>query len=338
MSGITNAHIFRVGKHNGLDFDEHSLDQIVESFNEAGLSKRVPLRFGHTVDDSQPALGWVDKIWRSGRELYANFVDMGAEVIAKIRAGQYRFTSIELLRDSSYEGKKYPYLLDGVALLGAAPPAVDGLTPLDKSLHSRAAHVGGERLAFSWNEPPADDSAAALEAANAKLKTLQTALDASKIENLQFSKEREATAKREAELEAERLAFTAQREREAQLQLLEVAVRDRQITPGQREQYIKFAKLNDASVPLRFSRDEMREQIAIAATKQVLERMGLKGEVVAFSATPPLDVNQGADLKTRIAQIQKENPGQDLGIVFARAMREMPESLQTQFTDANFEQ
>lgn len=151
---ISGAHIFSAGTWNGQTFTEADLDGIVQAFHEAGKAGRVPLKFGHgDSEDAQPfreglpALGWVSKIWRQGKQLMADFTDIPKAVYQAIKNANYKFTSIELLKNAEYDGKRFPHLLDAVALLGAEPPAVDGLSDLQRLVAARA--IQGERVMFT---------------------------------------------------------------------------------------------------------------------------------------------------------------------------------------------
>jgi hypothetical protein len=131
---ITGAEVFAAGTHNGLTFNEDDLDGIVKAFDQLNAAGRVPLKFGHNNEqpftDGQPALGWVQRLWRDGKKLFADFVGMPTVVFDAVKAGLYKQVSIELLKDTSREGDRYPWVLDAVALLGADIPAVKGLRDL----------------------------------------------------------------------------------------------------------------------------------------------------------------------------------------------------------------
>jgi hypothetical protein len=134
---IQQAEIFSTGSWNGMAFTESDLDAIVSSFG----SRAVPLKLGHDrgVPDGQPAVGWVRKVWRDGKKLFADFVDMPTTVFEAIRKGLYKQVSIELVRGR--DGN--PWVLDAVALLGADIPAVKDLRDLDRLLHTAKADRDG---------------------------------------------------------------------------------------------------------------------------------------------------------------------------------------------------
>jgi hypothetical protein len=140
--------VFRAGEWNGQQFTSADLDELVRGFEAEAQGGRLPVKCGHTAPDTDPAHGWIDRIWRDGDRLLARLVQIPAETLAAIRDGRWRHVSIELLRDvRTAAGRSYRLLLDGLALLGAARPAVEGLKPLHESM-TRGARFA-ERVAFS---------------------------------------------------------------------------------------------------------------------------------------------------------------------------------------------
>jgi hypothetical protein len=152
MGTIAKANVFAAGVWNGLTFDVHDLDAMVEAFEASNSAGRVPIKVGHTgkdarVDDTQPALGWVTKLWRERTRLYASFSDVADELANQIRTGRFRFVSVELLRNGrDATGRTFKWLLDAVAVLGATRPAVGNLEPLAMR---RDASGSKERFIFT---------------------------------------------------------------------------------------------------------------------------------------------------------------------------------------------
>ena len=117
--------IFKAGtwedsKGTKLKFTEEDIDEIIASFdNDAGRTKegrRVPLVAGHP-ETNEPARGWVGKLWREGKGLFASFVDISNEMMEALKTKAFREVSIALT------GKT----LRHVGVLGAVPPAVPAL-------------------------------------------------------------------------------------------------------------------------------------------------------------------------------------------------------------------
>lgn len=101
----------------------------------------MPLKLGHNGDqpltDGQPALGWVSRVYRDGRKLLADFIDMPTSIYEMVKAGLYKFVSVELAKNVLAGTREIPWVLDAVALLGADQPAVGTL----KDLQIGRAHV-----------------------------------------------------------------------------------------------------------------------------------------------------------------------------------------------------
>lgn len=151
---LKGVEIFAVGRWNDRSFTEADLDAMAASFAELKLAGRVPLKFGHNdeqpLTDGQPALGWVQRVYRDGKVLLADFTSMPRVVHDAIRDGRWKFVSVELLRDVVFQGGEFPWVLSGVALLGADIPAVSGLKDLQALAMSRRAEFrSGARLTFT---------------------------------------------------------------------------------------------------------------------------------------------------------------------------------------------
>lgn len=152
---IKGAEIFDAGTWNGLTFTQADVESIVTSFNALNLGGRIPLKFGHRgkdarEDDTQPALGWVSRVYREGTKLLADFVDVPSQVYQAIKSGLYKFVSVELLKDVQAGTRLIPWTLDAVALLGATAPAVGTLADLQSlTMARRATFPAAERLSFS---------------------------------------------------------------------------------------------------------------------------------------------------------------------------------------------
>jgi hypothetical protein len=247
---LIGAEIFSTGTWNGFEVTGDTLNNLVHSFEDAGLSGRVPLKIGHDVtglDDGDPAVGWVTRVYRKGRKLLADFTDIPREVYDLIKKGSYKFCSIELLQNAAHDGVKYPAVLDAVALLGASPPAVTNLADLQRltAARERPAFVFETRSEFTRGLDVDEQSGltariAALEAENATLKT----------ERETFSR-RAMTA--ESALNAER-AVVHQRDVLGAMESLVVAGR---LTPAARDKLIKSKRLREPGECLKFTREDL---------------------------------------------------------------------------------
>jgi len=148
---IEGVEVFAVGQWNGREFDGDDLDEMVRAFDALKLADRIPVKLGHNADDTEPAQGWISALRRDGDRLLADLTQVPEELVDAIKDGRWRHVSIELLGDVFAHGQTYPWVPAGLAILGAARPAVDVLKPLHQ-LVARALPIGlrfRERLAFS---------------------------------------------------------------------------------------------------------------------------------------------------------------------------------------------
>lgn len=129
MPGITARNgelwdeIFRAGTHrdmagNERHYSESDLDRTVAAYNPS--EHEAPLVIGHPRTDA-PAYGWVEKLQRVGKSLYAKYRDVAPELVDMARIGRYRKKSVKFYPDGS---------LRHVGYLGAQPPAIKGLANL----------------------------------------------------------------------------------------------------------------------------------------------------------------------------------------------------------------
>lgn len=276
---LLGANIFKAGTWNKQTFTEADLDAMVAAFTETAAAGRVPLKFGHADSETDqpfregmPAMGWVDRIWRDGKNLFADFTDIPTAVYTAIQKGLYKFTSIELLKNVEYMGKRFAHLLDAVALLGAEPPAVDGLADLQKLALSRASFTFAEVLTFTAHANPktthfsgdrntmtdeeirkaiADgiaaatrDSQARIDAAATETAKFKSEADKLKLDNAKLIAEQAETAKT-AKAEKVKLA------RDGVTAIIEAAVRAKKITPAKREVFEKSLNVADDEAVLK---------------------------------------------------------------------------------------
>lgn len=117
--------VFQAGKHTdsagqSRTWSRDDLDQIVANFDG---ERPAPLVIGHPKTDS-PAWGWTSALKRDGAKLLAKFNQVPDAVVDAVRAGRYRNRSVKLSHEA--DGWKLVH----VGLLGAAPPAVEGLAAI----------------------------------------------------------------------------------------------------------------------------------------------------------------------------------------------------------------
>jgi hypothetical protein len=98
---------------------------------KAGVIRAAPLKLGHQgpMRDASPALGRATNLRTTpdGQTLLADFVDV-PRALAPVLAKAYGQRSVEALIDyEAADGRRWPLVIEAVALLGAELPGVDGL-------------------------------------------------------------------------------------------------------------------------------------------------------------------------------------------------------------------
>jgi len=116
--------IFKTGTHtsgNGItkEYKDDDLAHIVKTYNEQ-KDHEAPLVLGHPTND-QPAYGWAKELKMAGSKLLAYVDQVSGDIVDAVKRGEYKKVSIALYPDG---------LLRHIGLLGAVPPAVKGLAPV----------------------------------------------------------------------------------------------------------------------------------------------------------------------------------------------------------------
>lgn len=256
---LKGVELFRTGRWNNIkNFTVDDLDAMAESFAELRMSGRVPLKMGHNDEqpftDGKPALGWVERLWRDGEVLKGDFTSMPRVVYDAIKAGNYKFVSVELLRDVVYNGSEFPWVLSAVALLGADIPAVSGLKDLQAlAMSRRAGFRSGERLTFtravttngdrkimgkSDEQPDLSEVLSKLNDLTGKVETLSASNATLRADNERLQKE---AKDREAAIRAEKVKDR----RNAIKERFDAAITNKVIRPSAREMFEKNPTFKD---------------------------------------------------------------------------------------------
>lgn len=119
--------IFRAGTHTDSQgregsWTEADLDEMVRNHNE---STAAPAVIGHP-ETNDPAYGWVERLERKGKSLFAHFKDVVPQFAEAVEKGRYRKRSVSV--GKSPDG----WRLLHVGWLGAKAPALD-LAPMNYS-------------------------------------------------------------------------------------------------------------------------------------------------------------------------------------------------------------
>jgi len=117
--------IFRAGDYGERgNWTADDLDRLAAAYDPRKQS--APIVLGHPADDA-PAYGWVKRLRRAGQSLWAQLEKVDPVLETLLRAGRFAQRSVALYKQFPLTGGPY---LRHVGFLGAAPPAVKGLTPV----------------------------------------------------------------------------------------------------------------------------------------------------------------------------------------------------------------
>lgn len=129
MTGLAGwVEVFRAGSHTdsknrAISFSHADLDQMVTN-HQLGAAPAV---IGHPTMNS-PAYAWVAELKRDGDSLFARFEDINPDFEAGVQSGAYRNRSVSVFPD-----KSHGWRVRHVGWLGAKPPAIEGLQPVEFS-------------------------------------------------------------------------------------------------------------------------------------------------------------------------------------------------------------
>ena len=127
-------HIFRPGRHTSMqgatiDFGESDLIVTANAYDPA--RHEAPLVIGHPRADA-PAWGWVGGLTADGGGLFAAPRQLDPAFAEMVRAGRFKKVSASFYTpDSPHNPVPGVYYLRQVGFLGAQPPAVKGLAPVN---------------------------------------------------------------------------------------------------------------------------------------------------------------------------------------------------------------
>ena len=132
---VEDIEIFATGTWKGDTYDTGDLNEMVSNFKVLRDEIKPMLHIGHDralENDGQPALGWLSDLKTNGQKLLATFTDVPKIVYNVIKKRLYTRVSSEIIWGLKHTGtnKKYGKVLTGVAIVGAAIPAVRTLQDL----------------------------------------------------------------------------------------------------------------------------------------------------------------------------------------------------------------
>lgn len=341
--------ILAVGTWNDIKITLSDLRNIVTTFFKFGDLVKVPLKLGHNeeqeVTDGQPALGWVTELEVIEEKLIATFEDVPEIIHKAFKKKLYRNVSVELDRDVEHKNIKYDFVLSAVALLGADIPAVNVLNDLaafmsaarnsDLAKHGYTAHrhvtfntITGKNRGVSTMTPEDEvklrQEIAELKAAGttaaAKFTVLETSSKADK-EKYEAEKEQFEKDQKKIKVDTARSVFT---------KLLEDAVKDKAITPAQRELFTKVLRLDDDDAVLDLKEEDV---------KALFDAEDDKGKFSKPSGKEGDDDDHddpAGELTTQTYEYMSKNGEKDFTVAMFSVMRANPE-LHVEYIHSNGE-
>lgn len=284
MATISNLEIFGAGTHNAstgkVTVSEQDLDAMVDAFAAFQSTNVVKphLKLGH--EESQkwfgqkqgfPSLGWIDKVWRVGKKLFADISDVPEVLVDMIRQGRYHNVSAEVYMDIEHDGKKFSHVLSAVALLGVEMPAVSDLAGLAAALFKTEVNQFSGKVATALTKEvhmfTQEQVDSLIAAAVAKVTGEVEAKSSAEIADLKLKLDVSDKAKLAASAELDTVrAAAAQAEATA---LVDGAIKDGKLLPKQRDFALAFLSAKDNKI--KFGKDE---KSSAAMFKDFLEAQG----------------------------------------------------------------
>lgn len=263
------------GRPTEVEITRRDLEQIARDYDPQ--LQEAPVTVEHMR--SGPALGWVAGLRVTGDKLQARFRDLSERLREWLSSGAYRSRSIEMYKPFTATGGSY---LGAVSFLGAAAPAVKGLSP-EPSLLEECGQGDGETSTgalvscaeMGLNDYPEEgkgmDEKGLAERIAGSIREMFRAGDDSAPERLRLldeeiaglraalAAEREARERVEAEMKSllSQLEERGRREELAGFEsALDEAAREGRITPSERDGCLKLGERLDAS-----GRDTLLEEV-----------------------------------------------------------------------------
>ena len=222
-----------------VDLTSKVLSSIATSYDPA--KRQAPLVFGHPTLNG-PAFGWVEQVRLVGDVLQARLKDVPEQVKAAVADGRYRHVSMSLWPDGG---------LRHVGLLGATPPAIDGLGEVEFG-----ADEGALSIEFSTEPEGSREDAMNLEEAMKRIQELEG-------RSKQLTSERDEAVKAKDKATADFAAYKGQQETAAREARFEALVTTEKVLPAEKEQVLGFAAtLGKAGATINFAAEGKVEQIS----------------------------------------------------------------------------
>ncbi len=245
--------VFKTGTHTDASgtermFTAQDLDRMVTTLDPK--LHEPPLVLGHPRTDA-PAYGWVSGLKREGGLLLASFKEVPKTIQEWVQAGRYKKRSISLYPDGR---------LRHVGLLGAMPPAVQGLADFP-AFANGAADGEGEYYSEDVEVDDMDkvkELETKLAAAEAELQRLRAASgdDAAKAKDAEIAQLKQELDKLKADQTAKDAEFAEAKTKARRKELegkVDALVQAGKALPAQKASLVAFAERLDGGGELEFS-------------------------------------------------------------------------------------
>jgi len=254
---IFGAGTWKPGNGQTVTISESDLDEIVSNFAALNGTNIVKphLKLGHTEAQKWfgqsvgiPTLGWINRVWREGKKLYADIANVPSALMDMIKNGHYHNVSAEVFPPGviEHEGKKYGSVLSAVAILGTEMPAVKDLAGLASALYADqfTAQTSAAPIIFSSEVDPAmftqEQVDSLIAAAVAKAKGEFESANTAKFSDLNAQV---TTLTARAEAAEAKITEQATQFANAQMeQMVDEAIRAGRMLPKQKDQALAFGR------------------------------------------------------------------------------------------------
>jgi hypothetical protein len=302
--------IFKAGKHIAMDgsalsFGAADLAATAAAYEPA--KHEASLVIGHPTTDG-PAWGWVKGLRVEGDALIADVHQIDPGFAEAVNAGRYKKVSACFWRpDAETNPTPGVYALRHVGFLGAAPPAVKGLRPVQFAMARALAALHSERALAALNGDDADFITFAEKEASPLSETVD------------FAAREAALAAREASLAAQETALR----RAGHLNTVNTLVGEGRVLPAHREALVSFMAALDAHTgtvafgegapvtPAAWFKTWLATLPAQVPLGETAARTGAE-PAIAFAAPPGVPVDQARlALHGKALAYQETHPGID---------------------------
>lgn len=314
MNELLGVELFAVGVWNGRRFTIEDLRSIAQTYTRFATVLQIPLKFGHNSEqpmtDGQPAIGWVTNVRVVNQKLVGDFINLPDIVFNAIEQQLYGQVSIELDIDVTYKNNEYPFVLTGVALLGADLPAVNTLQDLHKFLPSKtgadvikaARHFSFTVSKRSFSMDELEKLKAKFAALEAQFTVLKEASDALTVANATLTTEKAELTAKVTKSEDDAKAAEFKTAKEGVVKSFDILVKATKITPAQREAFTAGIKDNDLAT--------------VEAAKTIAATLSEGLDVAKFT-------KEGAEMTASDDKGDLKNEGKPADIVLLSKVREL---------------